>query len=247
MIQVIRVKVKNRNDIRHFRTDDHNLTLDDNVIFATDSGEEIGIVLASASRELSLIHKVRDFPSILRKATNVDVDNFNKRSLDEVLAYDFCFRRIKDREFPIKLDRVKFLSTERKAIFYYSSEGRVDFRDLVRDLSRKFRMRIEMRQIGVRDEAKMIGGLGVCGRELCCKTFLKGIVPIGLQLAKTQGLNMNLSRLTGQCGRLKCCIAFEDGCAGNGNSCDTRDVDHYVDDHDDLVGFIEEDGIEFDS
>jgi cell fate regulator YaaT (PSP1 superfamily) len=129
---------------------------------------------------------------------------------------------------------VSFFTSERKAIFYFTSEGRIDFRDLVKDLAKKFKMRIEMRQIGIRDEAKMVGGLGVCGRQLCCKTFLNSIEPITLQMAKRQNLNMNPIKISGQCGRLMCCLSYEEDSGGR----------VYIEDQDELVGYNEEEDME---
>ena len=117
-----------------------------------------------------------------------------------------------------------------QAIFYFSSEGRIDFRDLVKDLAKRLKMRIEMRQIGIRDEAKMIGGLGICGRQICCKTFLNNIEPITLQMAKRQNLNMNPLKISGQCGRLMCCLSYEEDHGGR----------ILIEDQDELVGYNEE-------
>ena len=124
-------------------------------------------------------------------------------------AYDFCLRRIKERNMDMKLVRVEHLFDGSKAIFYFTADGRVDFRELVKDLAHTFHTRIEMRQIGVRDEAKMVGGLGICGRELCCASFLRDFQPVSVKMAKEQNLALNPSKISGQCGRLLCCLDYE--------------------------------------
>ena len=149
-------------------------------------------------------------------------------------AFTFCKLKIKEREIPIKLVKVAFVTNEKKAVFFFTSEGRIDFRDLVKDLAKKIKMRIEMKQIGIRDETKIIGGLGICGRQLCCKTFLTNIEPITLQMAKKQNLSMNPLKISGQCGRLMCCLSYEDDHGGR----------VYIEDKDELIGYDEEQDIE---
>jgi len=236
MFRVITVKIEDRNDILHFKTKECDLKPNDSVIIESMLGEEMGRVVKAFGHVFNDIKNLPCIPEILRKATDKDVENFSKKTTDEQKAYDFCLKRIKDREIPIKLIKVSFFTSERKAIFYFSSEGRIDFRDLVKDLAKKFKMRIEMRQIGIRDEAKMIGGLGVCGRQLCCKTFLNCIEPITLQMAKRQNLNMNPVKISGQCGRLMCCLSYEEDSGGR----------IFIEDQDELVGYNEEEDTEDD-
>jgi cell fate regulator YaaT (PSP1 superfamily) len=235
MYRVITVKVEDRNDILHFKTKECDIKPSDSVIIESMLGEEMGRVVKSFGDVFNDIKNLNCIPEILRKATDKDIESFNKKTNDEKRAYEFCLKRIKDREIPIKLIKVSFFTSERKAIFYFSSEGRIDFRDLVRDLAKKFKMRIEMRQIGIRDEAKMIGGLGVCGRQLCCKTFLNCIEPITLQMAKRQHLNMNPVKISGQCGRLMCCLSYEEDSGGR----------IFIEDQDELVGYNEEEDNEY--
>ncbi|MGE5341085.1 MAG: stage 0 sporulation family protein [Candidatus Omnitrophota bacterium] len=233
MFRVITVKIDGRNDVLHFKTDETELRPDDRVIIKSFLGEELGVVVKSFGDVFNEIKNICCIPSILRKASEKDLENFSKKTLDEKKAYDFCLKRIKDREIPIKLIKVSFFTSERKAIFYFTSEGRIDFRDLVKDLAKRFKMRIEMRQIGIRDEAKMVGGLGVCGRQLCCKTFLNSIEPITLQMAKRQNLNMNPVKISGQCGRLMCCLSYEEDMGGR----------IYIEDQDELIGYDEEEDL----
>lgn len=230
MFKVITIKIEDRKDVLHFKTKETDIKPNDHVIIKSLIGEELGIVLKSYGNIFNQIKNISCIPEILRKATDSDLDNFQKKTVEEQKAYDFCLRRIKEREIPIKLIKVSFFTSERKAIFYFSSEGRIDFRDLVKDLAKKFRMRIEMRQIGIRDEAKMIGGLGICGRQLCCKVFLNSIEPITLQMARRQNLNMNPVKISGQCGRLMCCLSYEEDMGGR----------IYFEDMDELVGYDEE-------
>lgn len=234
MFKVITLKIEDRKDVLHFKTREVDIKPNDRVIIKSLIGEEIGVVLKSFGNVFNEIKNISSIPEILRKATDKDLENFEKKTTDEEKAYDFCLRKIKDREIPIKLIKVTFFTSERKAIFYFSSEGRIDFRDLVKDLAKKFRMRIEMRQIGIRDEAKMIGGLGICGRQLCCKTFLNSIEPITLQMARRQNLNMNPIKISGQCGRLMCCLSYEEDSGGR----------IYIEDQDELVGYNEEEDVE---
>jgi len=214
MDNVILVKIENRNDLLHFRSPDVDVKLDDSVIIQSLTGEELGKVVRHFGETFSAHRSIPCIPAILRKATSKDIEVFGKKKREEGRAFEYCQNRIKEREIPIKLVRVTFFTTEKKAIFYFTSEGRIDFRDLVKDLAKKFRMRIEMRQIGIRDEAKMIGGVGICGRQLCCKTFLNNLEPITLQMAKKQNLNMNPIKISGMCGRLMCCLSYEETVGG---------------------------------
>lgn len=234
MFRVITVKIEHRRDILHFKTMETDLKPNDSVIIKSLLGEEIGRVVKSFGHVFNEIKNICDIPEILRKATDKDLESFERKSVDEQKANEFCLKKILEREIPIKLIKVSFFTSERKAIFYFSSEGRIDFRDLVKDLAKKFRMRIEMRQIGIRDEAKMIGGLGICGRQICCKTFLNNIEPITLQMAKRQNLNMNPIKISGQCGRLMCCLSYEEDHGGR----------IYIEDQDELVGYNEEEDVD---
>lgn len=233
MSRVITVQVEGNRDLLHFKSRESDIKPNDYVIVKSICGEELGRVIKFFGDIFNEIKNISSIPEILRKATQKDLDNFEKKKKDEREAHDFCLIKIKEREIPIKLIRVTFFTTERKAIFYFSSEGRIDFRDLVKDLAKRFKMRIEMRQIGIRDEAKMIGGIGICGRQLCCKTFLNRIEPITLQMAKRQNLNMNPLKISGQCGRLMCCLSYEEDHGGR----------VFIEDQDELVGYNEEEDL----
>ena len=147
--------------------------------------------------------------AVVRRATREDIVQRLRHQQKEQEAQRVAQLKIRERGLPMKLTKVEHIFDSSRLIFYYTSETRVDFRELVRDLAAHFRMRIEMRQIGVRDEAKMLGGYGSCGRPLCCTTWLKTFEPVSIKMAKQQQLSLNPSKLSGQCGRLKCCLRYE--------------------------------------
>ena len=151
-----------------------------------------------------------DSPNVfVRVATRDDLVAAQKRTQRERVAYQFCLLKIRERNLPMKLTRAEQLVDGSRLVFYFTADGRIDFRELVRDLAAEFRTRIEMRQIGVRDEARMLGGYGSCGRPLCCTTFLQSFDPVSIKMAKQQSLSLNPSKLSGLCGRLKCCLRYE--------------------------------------
>jgi len=158
---------------------------------------------------------------VVRVAAREDIVHRLKQQQRELEAHRVCLMKIRERGMPMKLTRVEQLFDGSRLIFYYTADGRVDFRELVRELAAHFRTRIEMRQIGVRDEAKMLGGYGSCGRPLCCTTFLQGFAPVSIKMAKQQQLSLNPTKLSGQCGRLKCCLRYEmpDGKGVDRNGC----------------------------
>ncbi len=181
----------------------------DKAVIETDRGLELGeVIIPNKTVEQSQINK--ELKPVVRKATEEDIQTKKELQELEEEAYQFCKERIIAREMDMKLIKVDFTLDKTKAIFYFTADGRVDFRKLVRDLAHRFRLRIEMRQIGVRDEAKMVGGLGICGRELCCTTFLHNFYPVSIKQAKTQHLILNPGKISGVCGRLMCCINFEE-------------------------------------
>ncbi len=173
-------------------------------------GEELGEVLRENSSVKRAWEKVK-LERVLRKASEKDIKFFHEKLEREREAFQFCRRRIEERGMPMKLLRVKFFTNERKVMFFFSAEGRIDFRDLVKDLAKKYRMRIEMRQVGIRDEARMLGGVGVCGRFLCCMYVLKEFKPIGSGLLKEMEVKVNPNKISGLCGRLMCCLSYEVG------------------------------------
>ena len=186
------------------------LTPGDQVIVNGAEGPALGTVTRTAPQLSALRQPGEDSSQVVvRRASRDDVVQRLKQQQREQEAHRVAQLKIHERGLPMKLTRVEHLFDGSRLIFYYTSETRVDFRELVRDLASHFRMRIEMRQIGVRDEAKMLGGYGSCGRPLCCTTWLRSFEPVSIKMAKQQQLSLNPSKLSGQCGRLKCCLRYE--------------------------------------
>ena len=146
---------------------------------------------------------------VLRKATDGDLKQIENNRLKAKDATNICIQKINERKLPMKIVKAEYTFDNSKVIFFFNAEGRIDFRNLVKELARVFRVRIELKQIGVRDKAKIVGGYGVCGRELCCSSFLNGFHALSIKMAKDQQLPLNPSRISGVCGRIKCCMAYE--------------------------------------
>lgn len=178
----------------------------DCVVVESDLGLSIGsVIIERRTVETS----ARELRKVLRKATEEDFKQKQDNEAFEKEAKDYCIERIMARGLPMKLVFTESTLDKKRIVFYFTADGRIDFRELVKDLAAKFKTRIEMRQIGVRDEAKIVGGFGMCGRELCCKTFLTSFEPISIKMAKQQELVLNMSKLSGICGRLMCCLSYE--------------------------------------
>ena len=193
---------------------DYDLKENDSCIIDSEFGGDLVVVINVSSRICKAPKAAKDTVKIIRKATEDDKTKFKLLREKERRAYEFCHSKIKTRKLLMKLVSVRYFFNEKKGIFYYTADGRIDFRQLVKDLAKEFKMRVEMRQIGVRDEAKMIGGLGVCGRTLCCLSFMKNFEPVTIQRAKEQKIVINPTKISGLCGRLMCCLAFEDDSRG---------------------------------
>ncbi|MBD1399578.1 PSP1 domain-containing protein [Pelovirga terrestris] len=191
-----------------FDARDLQLSSGDKVIVETERGRALGTVVNSP-RETPPADAPPKLKSVLRLATEADLAMATSNDEKEKEAIAYCRARIRERGLDMKLVRAEYLFDGSKVLFYFTAEGRIDFRDLVRDLAQQLRTRIEMRQIGVRDEAKLVGGLGVCGRELCCSSYLRDFAPVSVKMAKAQGLALNPTKISGQCGRLLCCLAYE--------------------------------------
>jgi len=182
----------------------------DQVVVQGESGTAVGTVIRSVPQLVARRLPAGDPPPrVVRIATRDDIVTRLKHEHREKEAFRIASLKIRERGLGMKLARVELMFDGSRLIFYFTAEGRVDFRELVRELAGEFRMRIEMRQIGVRDEAKMIGGYGTCGRPLCCTTFLTSFEPVSIKMAKQQELSLNPSKLSGLCGRLKCCLRYE--------------------------------------
>jgi cell fate regulator YaaT (PSP1 superfamily) len=208
MIRVVSIKFREAGKIYDFDATDFDLKKDDQVVVETERGRALGIVVLPP-REVDHPEQGNDLKKVLRPVTEEDLELAVRFKAREEDAFRFCQSRIAERGMEMKLVQAEYLFDGSKIIFYFTAEGRVDFRDLVKDLAHYFHARIEMRQIGVRDEAKLVGGIGVCGRELCCCTFLRDFNPVSVKMAKEQGLALNPGKISGQCGRLLCCLGYE--------------------------------------
>lgn len=180
------------------------------VVVTADGSAAVGTVVRTPSALAERRQNAADpEATVVRRASNDDIIQRLKHQHREQTAHQFCLLKIRERGLQMKLTRVEQLFDGSRLIFYFTADGRVDFRELVRDLAAEFRIRIEMRQIGVRDEARMLGGYGSCGRPLCCTTWLQSFEPVSIRMAKQQQLSLNPSKLSGLCGRLKCCLRYE--------------------------------------
>lgn len=214
MPEVIWVVSKRSGKIVRVRRGKLEVKAGDFCIIESELGGDLAVVIDSPSLFHEMPKAKKDAAKVIRKATDEDKQKFQWLEEKEKKAFQFCLSRIKERRLPMKLVRVQYYFNEKKGIFYYTADGRIDFRQLVKDLAKEFKMRIEMRQVGVRDEAKLIGGLGVCGRPLCCTSFMKNFEPVTIQKAKKQQIVINPTKISGLCGRLMCCLAFEDKSRG---------------------------------
>ena len=178
------------------------------VIVETQNGTEIGTVSA-ANHEATKDAIVKPLKRVIRKATEKDMARREENKKKEKEAFGICEELISAHGLDMKLVEVEYSFDGGKIVFFFTSDGRVDFRELVKDLAARFHTRIELRQIGVRDEAKMLGGLGICGRPYCCKQFLSDFQPVSIKMAKEQGLSLNPTKISGSCGRLMCCLKYE--------------------------------------
>ena len=208
MITVIGVRFKKAGKIYYFNPGDLDIKKGDFVVVETARGVEFGECVVGV-KELNEDEIVAPLKDVIRKASeeDVEVNRVNKSKQED--AFKTCLDKIKEHGLKMKLIDVEYTFDNNKVIFYFTADGRVDFRELVKDLAAIFRTRIELRQIGVRDEAKMTGGLGPCGRALCCSSFLGEFAPVSIKMAKEQNLSLNPTKISGICGRLMCCLNYE--------------------------------------
>jgi len=208
LYNVVGVRFKKAGKIYYFDPGDHHVEKDDYVIVETVRGVEYGKVVV-ARKQVDDNDVVLPLKKVLRLADQKDrmIVDENKSAAQE--AFHICSEKIIEHQLEMKLVDVEYTFDRNKVIFYFTADGRVDFRELVKDLASIFRTRIELRQIGVRDEAKMLGGIGPCGRMLCCSTFLGDFEPVSIKMAKDQNLSLNPTKISGLCGRLMCCLKYE--------------------------------------
>lgn len=208
MAEVIGVRFKDVGKIYYFDPAGNHLKRGNRVIVETARGIECGEI-AMENREIAEEELVQPLKPLIRVATEADLKKVEENHKKEKAAFDICLKKIAVHKLEMKLVEVEYTFDNSKILFYFTADGRVDFRELVKDLASVFRTRIELRQIGVRDEAKMLGGLGICGRPFCCSTFLSGFQPVSIKMAKEQGLSLNPVKISGICGRLMCCLKYE--------------------------------------
>ncbi len=208
MTTVIGVRFKPNGKTYYFSPGEREIRQGDYVIVETARGTECGEVCQGA-HEVPDYRVVKPLKTVTRMADAMDVRRMNQNRADEKRAFVICEERIEKHGLDMKLVDVEYTLDRSKILFYFTADGRIDFRELVKDLAGVFRMRIELRQIGVRDESKMIGGLGICGQPFCCSRFLRDFQPVSIKMAKEQGLSLNPAKISGSCGRLMCCLAYE--------------------------------------
>ena len=208
MAEVIGVRFKEVGKVYFFDHDHTELKEGEPVIVETARGVECGFV-ATENREIPDEEIVHPLKKLIRKATSEDLKRVEDNRRREKEAFSICEKKIAAHKLEMKLVDVEYTFDNSKILFYFTADGRVDFRALVKDLASVFRTRIELRQIGVRDEAKMLGGLGICGKPFCCSTFLGEFQPVSIKMAKEQGLSLSPVKISGTCGRLMCCLKYE--------------------------------------
>ncbi|MDO5415285.1 MAG: stage 0 sporulation family protein [Bacillota bacterium] len=208
MVRIVGIKFKDAGKLYYFSPGGHKVDVGDNVIVETARGLEFGKVTL-AETEVNESEIVAPLKSIIRIANEKDKKKHEENLAKKEEAMRLCQEKVDAHGLEMKLIDVEYTFDNSKVVFYFTADGRVDFRELVKDLASVFRMRIELRQIGVRDEAKMLGGVGNCGRGLCCNTWLSDFEPVSIKMAKVQNLSLNPSKISGICGRLMCCLKFE--------------------------------------
>lgn len=208
MVKVVGIRFKKAGKIYYFDPDQLNIVAGDHVIVETSRGMEYGEVTV-APKEIAEKEVVSPLKKVLRIADEKDKAQHEENTHKKARALELCQEKVDKHHLVMKLIDVEYTFDNSKVIFYFTAEGRVDFRELVKDLAGVFKMRIELRQIGVRDEAKMVGGIGTCGKSLCCHTWLPEFEPVSIKMAKIQNLSLNPTKISGICGRLMCCLKYE--------------------------------------
>ena len=208
MTKVVGVRFKAGGKVYFFDPQDFKINKGDHVIVDTARGLECGLCVQGVHEE-DPDKIVRPLKAVTRIASPQDVEKMEQNRRDEKKAFDICLEKIEKHKLEMKLIDVEYTFDRSKVLFYFTADGRVDFRELVKELAQVFRTRIELRQIGVRDESKMMGGIGVCGQQFCCSRFLSDFTPVSIKMAKEQGLSLNPSKISGSCGRLMCCLSYE--------------------------------------
>lgn len=209
MVKIIGVRFRNVGKIYYFNPKNFQVSPGEHVIVETARGVEYGTVVLGP-KEVSEKEVVQPLKDVIRVATPKDDAKAESNRKKEKEAYQICLQKIRTHELEMKLIDVEYTFDNNKVLFYFTADGRIDFRELVKDLAAVFKTRIELRQIGVRDETKILGGMGICGRGLCCHTYLSEFAPVSIKMAKEQNLSLNPTKISGVCGRLMCCLKHEE-------------------------------------
>ena len=209
MIKVIGVRFRRAGKVYYFDPADLEIKAGDHVIVETARGIEFGEVVLGA-REVNEGKVIQPLKSVIRMANKNDEEIERRNKEKEKEAFQICLQKIKKHELQMKLIDAEYTFDNNKVLFYFTADGRIDFRELVKDLASVFKTRIELRQIGVRDETKIMGGIGICGRALCCHSYLSEFIPVSIKMAKEQNLSLNPTKISGVCGRLMCCLKNEE-------------------------------------
>ena len=208
MVDIVGINFREAGKIYYFSPGEISFSVGERVIVETSRGVEMGTVKV-ANKTVNSSEIVSPLKPVTRVATAQDIQHYEKNRAAEAEALEICEKKVEAHGLGMKLVGAEYTFDNSKLIFYFTCESRVDFRELVRDLASTFRTRIELRQIGIRDEAKMLGGIGVCGRKLCCANFLSDFVQVSIKMAKEQNFSLNSSKVSGACGRLMCCLRYE--------------------------------------
>lgn len=209
MTKVIGVRFRKAGKVYYFSPGDADIRTGQHVIVETARGVEYGYVVLG-SHEVDDKKVVQPLKPVIRMATEADEETERKNKEKEKEAFKICLEKIKKHDLDMKLIDTEYTFDNNKVLFYFTADGRIDFRDLVKDLASVFKTRIELRQIGVRDETKIVGGIGICGRPLCCASYLSEFIPVSIKMAKEQNLSLNPTKISGVCGRLMCCLKYEE-------------------------------------
>ena len=209
MIKVIGVRFRNAGKIYYFSPGNMEIKTGDHVIVETARGIEYGYVVLG-SRDVEESKVIQPLKSVIRMATKDDKNKEQLNRAKEKDAFKICQEKIRKHNLEMKLIDVEYTFDNNKILFYFTADGRIDFRELVKDLASVFKTRIELRQVGVRDETKIVGGVGICGRALCCHSYLTEFIPVSIKMAKEQNLSLNPTKISGVCGRLMCCLKNEE-------------------------------------
>ena len=209
MTKVIGVRFRKAGKVYYFSPGEEDIKTGQHVIVETARGVEYGYVVLG-THEVDDKKVVQPLKPVIRTATEADEETERKNKEKDKEAFKICLEKIKKHDLEMKLIDTEYTFDNNKVLFYFTADGRIDFRELVKDLASVFKTRIELRQIGVRDETKIVGGIGICGRPLCCASYLPEFIPVSIKMAKEQNLSLNPTKISGVCGRLMCCLKYEE-------------------------------------